>query len=521
MPRLNQRGFGNLRTWITPALYLAVVFFPIAFLLYKSSISIPENASDLVVPSGRTLVLYGRSVLLGADVSLMTLLIGVPVGVFLWRHNRGPFFHTRWALLAILAVPPEIHALAWNTVARFLMEQAGDSGGIPQGWSMLVWCKTVSLFPIVAGMTLVVLESIHRDLIDASRLVKNSEAALVRVLLPLCAPVILASAGLVFVLTITDTTVPVLYQVNVYSFELFSEFSSGGDATKVFLLSIPLLLVAGLVIYAAGSGIRTVAVKASGEQSPVHASSDISFIGSLLLWISFAVLFVCFALPPCVLAAETGRLAELSSAFGNSVDETVTTFLKGLLTAALAIPVGLGGARLIRNNAMWFLVVLPLAIPAPLVGIGMIETWNNPVTGPVYTSMAMPILVSLARFAPIAAILLYAQEARMDRALIDASRIMKTSSWNRFARVIIPLTIPGLVVSSAVIFALTVAELGASMLVTPPGQTTLIMKIYNYLHYGSSSGVAALSILLVAVIIAGILALFGLGRLLIHTFRLR
>jgi iron(III) transport system permease protein len=39
-------------------------------------------------------------------------------------------------------------------------------------------------------------------------------------------------------------------------------------------------------------------------------------------------------------------------------------------------------------------------------------------------------------------------------------------------------------------------ELGATLLVAPPGKATLIMRLYNLLHYGASRDVASLCLLL-------------------------
>ena len=60
-----------------------------------------------------------------------------------------------------------------------------------------------------------------------------------------------------------------------------------------------------------------------------------------------------------------------------------------------------------------------------------------------------------------------------------------------------------------VVFALTLGELGATLLVIPPGQSTLTLRLYNYLHYGASEEVAGLSLLLTVLLVAA----FGLGAL--------
>ena len=60
-----------------------------------------------------------------------------------------------------------------------------------------------------------------------------------------------------------------------------------------------------------------------------------------------------------------------------------------------------------------------------------------------------------------------------------------------------------------VAFVLSLGELGTTLLVIPAGWETLPLKIYNLMHYGAERMVAALSLVLVAIILAaaGIFAL--------------
>jgi iron(III) transport system permease protein len=75
---------------------------------------------------------------------------------------------------------------------------------------------------------------------------------------------------------------------------------------------------------------------------------------------------------------------------------------------------------------------------------------------------------------------------------------------------------PGLLVAAGILAALTLAELGATLVVAPPGHATLTMRIYNYLHYGAAGDVAGLCLMITILsLIAGactIAALYWLYR---------
>jgi iron(III) transport system permease protein len=78
--------------------------------------------------------------------------------------------------------------------------------------------------------------------------------------------------------------------------------------------------------------------------------------------------------------------------------------------------------------------------------------------------------------------------------------------------VTLPLVAPGLVAAACLTFALTLGELGATLLVAAPGRGTLTMRIYTFLHFGASDRVAALCLLMVlAALLLGLAAMAALA----------
>jgi iron(III) transport system permease protein len=202
-------------------------------------------------------------------------------------------------------------------------------------------------------------------------------------------------------------------------------------------------------------------------------------------------------------------------------DELVYSLLIAVLVIIISLPLALAAAQElkrpgVRGAAAWIIVLVPLAIPAPLIGIGMITIGNLPVLSAVYPALIMPALVSVVKFAPFAAIVLFIQMRFIDPLLFDAAAVFAKSRSDAWTRIHLPLFAPGLVVSAGILAALTLAELGATLIVSPPGHATITMRIYNYLHYGSSSDVAGLCLMvtvLTLVISTGtILTLWWISR---------
>lgn len=215
------------------------------------------------------------------------------------------------------------------------------------------------------------------------------------------------------------------------------------------------------------------------------------------------------------------RLAAVSPAaletLAKTTDEIVYSLAVALSACLVALPPALAAALWLhdrpRSSVAWFAACLPLAFPSSLIGIGLITAFNTPVM-PLHGTSAMPVLAGVARVAPLLALLLFAQRSRLDPALLDAGRVFQTSPWHGARRVLLPLMLPGFVAAAAVGFVLTLGELGATLIVAPPGRATLTMRIYTYLHFGASDSVAVLClVLLLAALAAGAVAAAAVGAM--------
>jgi iron(III) transport system permease protein len=86
---------------------------------------------------------------------------------------------------------------------------------------------------------------------------------------------------------------------------------------------------------------------------------------------------------------------------------------------------------------------------------------------------------------------------RIEQPLLDAVDLYQPSLlhgwWLRLR-----LLAPALLAAVGVTAALAMGELGATIVVVPPGCATVSMKIYGYLHYGASQEVAGLCLLVAA-----------------------
>jgi len=495
------------------AAYIFIVFLPLAVLAGRAAVWLAGGGGGDIF-SLRRLDLLARSTGQALAVAAGATLLGTLAALFLWRLHGA----VRWLIFLLAPLPPYIHALAWMAIAAAM--------GAPQrGVGMSAWVQVMAFLPLSTALALVGLESVESGLVEAARLARPDFTALRRVVLPLAAPAILTGSGLCFLLSLTDYSVPSLFQVNTYSLEIFSEFSASSLPERAFVLALPLLLLTGLATLLLVGGLRRTAESSSGRGRSGQARQG----GAAFEWPGWLTILIGAAMaawlaqvgaPLGVLIAQTGSWAQFSQSVGEARSEISFTLLTAAAAGLLCLPLGLALSgelmqKGLRGRMGWLLMLAPLAVPAPLVGIGLIAVWNRDLPVAVYGSAWMPVLAMLARFSALAALLALAQARRTDVRLFEAADIFQPGLLKTWLVVRLPLLAPGLLAAAGVVFVLSAGELGATLIVAPPGQATLTMRIYNYLHYGASGTVAGLCLSMALASVgmgAAAAAIFGRGR---------
>jgi iron(III) transport system permease protein len=75
------------------------------------------------------------------------------------------------------------------------------------------------------------------------------------------------------------------------------------------------------------------------------------------------------------------------------------------------------------------------------------------------------------------------------------------SRLRQFWSIILPLTLPYALVLGVVIFLMVLGDLDSVLLVSPPGYTTIPVRVYNLMHYGPSAMVSSMALLMVMVFV--------------------
>ena len=226
------------------------------------------------------------------------------------------------------------------------------------------------------------------------------------------------------------------------------------------------------------------------------------------------VVAAAVALPIVVLGREAlaaRSLSEVVTGSGNAIVSSLALSTVGAtLVVALAVWLGYAQARAargIRFTAQVVMVVL-FAVPSTIVGVGLIGLWNRAgPLGALYDTDAMFMLAYLARFVPVAALILAAAAQTVSVSQEEAAAVSGAGWFRTIRGIVLPQMRFGIIAAWVVAFVLAFGELGVSVLVAPPGEATLPIRVYTIIANTPASQVAALALLQALVILAPVAAL--------------
>ncbi|MGA4670435.1 ABC transporter permease [Propionibacteriaceae bacterium Y1923] len=143
-----------------------------------------------------------------------------------------------------------------------------------------------------------------------------------------------------------------------------------------------------------------------------------------------------------------------------------------------------------------------------LTGLGLVERPLNLLSGPV-TVVVVVVHVLL----PFAVVTLATSLGRIDDNLLRASASMGSRPVRTFARVVLPLSVPGLVSGAVIVFSLSMGIYVTPMLVGGANQPLAGLRVYDQaMRVFNHPGAAALSFVLFGISLVAIALLNAAGR---------
>lgn len=483
---------------------------PLVWMMFGSAGTGSLFATVAGVADQRQRSLLANTLALGAGVTILTLGIGAPLGIILARCTPRRAWLARLVFSVPLVLPSYVLGLAWIVLV----------GAYPFAWAYSMPAAVIvlgfSLYPIVMLATEAAARGVPARLEEAGQLCAPSTRVFLNITLPLMAAALSASLLIVFVLAISDFAVPALLRVRVYTTEVFVAFAALYDFRLATLMALPLAIVAALASIAAVRCVqRPIAGRTDRGQSgrPWDESAQRIAAGCMLV---AGTALVGLPIASVALEARGGRVAFVD---GVSVDALRNSVVWSATGASLVVLVGtaLGywrrhaaprAARLVEG--LWATL---FAVPATIIGIGMIGLWNRPgLLGNVYQTGAIVVIAYVSRFLPVAALLCGAFLRRIPVGAEEAAS-MSGASWARtLLRIVVPMSRGGLGAVWLVMFILMFGDVALTILVAPPGESNLAVRAYTLIANSPPGDVARLAVVQIAVTVLPLVALAVIAR---------
>jgi molybdate transport system permease protein len=196
-----------------------------------------------------------------------------------------------------------------------------------------------------------------------------------------------------------------------------------------------------------------------------------------------------------------------------------------LLLVGLPIAYWLAFSRWRGKFLLESLVALPLVLPPTVLGFyALIAMGPHGPLGKLWLQLfgrglafTFPglVIASILYSFPFAVQPLLVSFEHIDRRLLDASRILGAGRWKTFRRVILPLSLPGIVTAVVLSFAHTLGEFGVVLMVggNIEGITrTVSIDIYDHVQSFEYAEAGRMSLLLLLISFSVLALVYGLNR---------
>ena len=474
--------------------------------------------------------LLRNTLLLAGLVILSSVPVGIVLAVLLYGTDLPGRHFFRMVLIVMLFMPAYLQVAGWNAgfglqgwFSRVVL--LSEATAPLEGWRGAVFLHAVVALPWVTLILGTGLSRIPRHLTEQTLLEARPLRAFLDTILPLMVPYLIAAAMWILVTTGSEITITDVYQVRTFAEEIYTGFALGDNLTESQSRTLPgVLLIAGL------SAAALVACQSLTKSiQPTRLTPDWTYpLGQARWWMGMLIVLttmVLIALPIGNLLYKAGIEVQqtgetririwsvfkciriVAESPGQFSEEFGWSTALGQLTAlsVLAISVPLAwfsqSWRTIRMLC-WAAVLLGLAIPGPILALGLGRLFNHPDSDWLFylydRTLVLPWLALGIKTFPYAFLLAIFAVRQVPERVLEAASLDGAGRIRQLLAVVIPQILTFMASLWILAFAISVGDLSTSILAVPPGVTTVAIRVFNLVHYGVEDQLAGLCLLSVA-----------------------
>lgn len=451
--------------------------------------------------------------------------LGCTLALLLQRTNVAG---RNWAWIAIssqLALPLYVIAGGWSAGLGFQGWMRSGTGrllglewlGTPleMGFRSLLAVSAIHAMAAIPGVCLIISLGLVWTRRSQEELALNEGGPwhwLRFSLLPKLRIWVAASCLWCVVPVLTEMVVTNLFQVTTVAERVYLDASRGTLSPWTYVAAVALCM---LPILAAGACVQgrlpswtVVMASVADARGRIIPLGRARVLVSLTVWLAVAVIV---GLPSVNLLIKAGWQPSVDATgrtrYGWSLARLLTTAYESLTLyvdevkwsmllagGAAGAALTVAGALIVLTGRGWqrlavsSLALLMIAVPGPLAGMLVIALMNRSWPswlGVLYdTTLTAPIIAQQFRLFPLAWLLSLSIRSSVSGQVWQQAAMEGLNRTQLFSRVLWPQTWKLWLLASLILVVTSLGELSCSILVLPPGVTTLSMRLFEMLHFG-------------------------------------
>ena len=541
----------SLPTWFMLVLLAVLILMPMGLILFSAfSSSTPrpgavglggltlENFKVLTSP--QSLRALGNSVVVATCSSVLAMLIGAALAFLAARTNIWGKAIIYFIGISPMFLPSLVGALAWSLLAGpatgylNLLTRAIGLGNLFNIYSMPGLILVLALYYAPYAFLLIhgAMALMNPDLEEAASVHGGSLGKILRtVTFPLVTPALLGSGVLIFALTMENFPVAQMIgtpgqieTLPTFIYRLMNAAPARGNEAAAVAVVLTILLIAVTAFQQ-----RVVMKRNFTTVSGKGMKPRMMDIGRLRgVGLAFALLYFALAIVLPVIAlllaslqsspyvSKLGELFQKDSLSFWSLFQTLqdSAFLDAARNSILvSVCVAVLGTALAfylsylvyrtkvpGRKSLEFVAMLPLAIPAIVMGLGLLWTWLIlPV--PVYGTILVLIIAFIAIYLPQGYRGISASILQVDKDLEDSAVLLGSTRARAVAYVTLPLMKTGVLSTILLLLMLAMRELSAALFLFTSNTRLLAIVVFDDYDNGALRSAASTSLLYILIIL--------------------
>lgn len=493
----------------------------------------------LILASERLQGLLTNTALLVGGCWLVSLPVGTLLAVAIAKTNLPGRRLLECLFVAMLFVPLFVQCAAWQaTIGQGGWLIPADQNWLV-GWSGAIWVHGMAAIPWVVLFVGAALRNVPREWEEESLQDASAGHVLWSVTLRRSLASVVAAALWIGVMCAGEITVTDIFQIRTFAEEVYTTANLGSLQEVVAMepgqplvgrdlwfgtLFVVCLVVAALLAMSLWlPGFSLV----SPTESTNWVATTPNLGTSFLVW---CLALLVLATPLVGLLGKAGmnayregeqvhrewsaaKAANLTavSPYEHRRELKWTALISGsaalLATAAGVLLAWLLRLRRVPVGPTALGLAICFALPGPLLGIWTIKVLNQPddsalslLTWLYDRTILAPVVVQMLRALPLATLVLTAHLATVPQSLLDSAVSEGASWWRRLLQIALPMRWHAVVAALCMSAIVGVSDLAATLLVCPPGVSTISVRIFGLLHYGAEDRVSAFCLMLTLVL---------------------